>query len=107
MSLSVLLIAAYGLGLLFTLKTHREFFGGADHAETGEVPWPMGLALTTLAGVTILVALVSEVFIESVQQAAVAFGMTPHLWVLSSWRWWALRRRWLRPFPARVKTGWT
>jgi Ca2+:H+ antiporter len=76
-SLSVLLIAAYGLGLLFTLKTHREFFGGADHAETGEVPWPMGLALTTLAGVTILVALVSEVFIESVQQAAVAFGMTP------------------------------
>ena len=37
----------------------------------------MGLALTTLAGVTILVALVSEVFIESVQQAAVAFGMTP------------------------------
>src|SRR6185503_5218366 len=27
-SLSVLLIAAYGLGLLFTLKTHREFFGG-------------------------------------------------------------------------------
>jgi Ca2+:H+ antiporter len=76
-SLSVLLIAAYGLGLLFTLKTHREFFGGADHAETGEASWPMGLALTTLAGVTILVALVSEVFIESVQQAAVAFGMTP------------------------------
>lgn len=76
-SLSVLLIAAYGLGLLFTLKTHREFFGGADHAETGGAPWPMGLALTTLAGVTILVALVSEVFIESVQQAAAAFGMTP------------------------------
>jgi len=75
-SLSVLLIAAYGLGLLFTLRTHREFFGSADHTETGEAPWPMGLALTTLAGVTILVALVSEVFIESVQQAAVAFGMT-------------------------------
>lgn len=76
-SLSVLLIVAYGLGLLFTLKTHREFFGGPDHAEIGEAPWPMGLALTTLACVTILVALVSEVFIESVQQAAVAFGMTP------------------------------
>jgi Ca2+:H+ antiporter len=37
----------------------------------------MRLALSTLAGVTILVALVSEVFIESVQQAAVTFGMTP------------------------------
>jgi Ca2+:H+ antiporter len=76
-SLSVLLIAAYGLGLLFSLKTHREFFGGAKHAETGEAVWPLGLALATLAGVTVLVALVSEVFVESVQQAAVAFGMTP------------------------------
>src|SRR4051794_15978584 len=75
--LSVLLIAAYGLNLLFSLKTHREFFGGAGHAEAGEVPWPLGLGLATLAGVTVLVALVSEVFVESVQQAAVAFGMTP------------------------------
>ena len=30
-----------------------------------------------LAGVTVLVALVSEIFVESVQEAAVAFGMTP------------------------------
>jgi Ca2+:H+ antiporter len=37
----------------------------------------MGLALATLAGVTVLVALVSEVFVESVQKAAEAFGMTP------------------------------
>src|SRR5437868_12739128 len=75
--LSALLIAAYGLGLLFSLKTHREIFGGADHAEAGEAPWPIRLALATLAGVTLLVALVSEVFVESVQQAATAFGMTP------------------------------
>src|SRR5712672_2210817 len=76
-SLSVLLIVVYGLGLLFSLKTHREFFGSAEHAEAGESPWPLGLALATLAGVTVLVALVSDVFVESVQQAAVAFGMTP------------------------------
>ena len=37
----------------------------------------MGLALGTLAGVTVLVALVSEIFVESVQSAADAFGMTP------------------------------
>jgi Ca2+:H+ antiporter len=75
--LSVLLIAAYGLNLLFSLKTHRAFFGGAEHAQASEAPWPLSLALATLAGVTVLVALVSEVFVESVQQAAVAFGMTP------------------------------
>ncbi|PDT16435.1 calcium/proton exchanger [Rhizobium sp. J15] len=77
LSLAVLLIIGYGLGLLFTLGTHREFFSSADHGEAGEAPWPIGLALGTLAGVTVLVALVSEIFVESVQEAAVAFGMTP------------------------------
>lgn len=75
--LAVLLIVAYGLGMLFSLKTHRELFASAEHAEAGEAPWPIGLALGTLAVVTLLVALVSEVFVESVQKAAEAFGMTP------------------------------
>jgi Ca2+:H+ antiporter len=75
--LAVLLIAAYGLGMLFSLKTHRELFGSVTHGEEGEEPWPIGLALATLAGVTVLVALVSEIFVESVQEAAVTFGMTP------------------------------
>jgi Ca2+:H+ antiporter len=75
--LAVLLIIAYGLGMLFSLNTHRELFASADHADVGEAPWPLRLALATLAGVTVLVALVSEVFVESVQKAAVTFGMTP------------------------------
>jgi Ca2+:H+ antiporter len=75
-SLAVVLIVTYALGLLFTLKTHREFFGAAEHAHDEE-PWPMGLALATLAGITVLVALVSEVFVESVQQAATSLGLSP------------------------------
>ncbi len=75
--LGVLLIVAYGLGMLFSLKTHREQFASVSHSAAGESPWPMGLALATLGGVTVLVALVSEVFVESVQKAAEAFGMTP------------------------------
>jgi Ca2+:H+ antiporter len=78
--LAVLLLVAYGLGMLFSLGTHRELFAGAEHAqsdETGDAPWPLGLALSTLAGVTVLVALVSEIFVESVQQAAETFGMSP------------------------------
>ena len=34
--LSVLLIVAYGLGLVFTLKTHREMFGSMEHGEGDE-----------------------------------------------------------------------
>jgi Ca2+:H+ antiporter len=74
--LAVLLIVAYGLGMLFSLKTHKEEFASAEHGEEGEAPWPIGLALVTLAGVTVLVALVSEIFVESVQKAAEAFGMS-------------------------------
>ena len=74
--LAVLLIVVYGLGMLFSLKTHKELFVSPDHGEAGEAPWPIGLALATLAGVTVLVALVSEVFVESVQKAAETFGMS-------------------------------
>ncbi len=77
LGLAVLLIAAYGLGMLFSLKTHPELFASAESGEAGEPPWPIGLALATLAGVTVLIALVSELFVESVQKAAEAFGMTP------------------------------
>jgi Ca2+:H+ antiporter len=77
LTLAVLLIVAYGLSMVFSLKTHRELFASAESGEAAEEPWPMGLALATLAGCTVLVAMVSEVFVESVQQAAIAFGMTP------------------------------
>src|SRR5262249_35216463 len=75
--LAVLLLGASGLGLVFSLKTHRELFGAVGHGDEHEAAWPIGLALATLAGVTVLVALVSEVFVESVQKAAEDFGMTP------------------------------
>jgi Ca2+:H+ antiporter len=77
LGLSVLLIATYALGLLFSLRTHRESFAAADHADSGEPVWPLPLALATLAGVTVLVALVSEIFVESVQHAGTALGLSP------------------------------
>jgi Ca2+:H+ antiporter len=78
LGLAVLLVVAYALGLLFSLRTHRELFASVGHGDGGaEAPWPIGVALITLAVVTVLVALVSEVFVASVQEAAKAFGMTP------------------------------
>jgi len=77
LGLALLLIVTYGLGMLFSLKTHPELFVSAKHTEEAEEPWPLPLALGALAGVTVLVALVSEIFVESVQQAADAFRMTP------------------------------
>src|SRR3984957_13201816 len=75
--LAVLLIVAYGLGLLFSLKTHKEIFASEDHGEAKAAKWPINLAVGTLLVVTVFVALVSEIFVESVQKAAETLGMSP------------------------------
>ena len=78
LGLSVLLITAYACSMVFSLTTHRELFAAAAaHEEHDEGAWPVGVALVILAVVTVFIALVSEVFVESVQHAAEAFGMTP------------------------------
>lgn len=77
LGLAGLLILGYGLSLVFSLKTHKEIFASASHAEADEEPWPIKFALFTLALVTVLVALVSEVFVSSVQIAAGTLGMSP------------------------------
>lgn len=89
LALSILLIISYALGLLFSLKTHREFFetmapstpSTSAHSHSDEQhatsPWPLPVAFIILAVGTLLVALVSEVFVESVQGAALSLGMNP------------------------------
>ena len=76
LGLSALLIVAYALGMVFSLRSHSELFASAAHHDE-EAPWPIALAGATLAMVTIVVALVSEVFVASVQEAAGSLGMTP------------------------------
>src|ERR1700759_2652827 len=49
-------IAAYGLGLLFSLNTHKELFASKDGNEADGAPWPIGLAVGTLIAITVLVA---------------------------------------------------
>lgn len=76
-TLAVLLIGGYVLGLLFSLKTHKEDFAGAGHGASEEPPLPLATGIVMLLGITVLVALVSEVFVGSVEAAGEAFGMSP------------------------------
>lgn len=77
LGLAGILLVVYALSLFFSLKTHRDVFasvgGGEEH---GDEPWPLPIALGALAVATICIALVSEIFVGSVQQAADAIGMT-------------------------------
>ena len=75
------------LACSFRCGTHRELFAGAAH-ESGEdeATWPVGVAVALLVIVTVLVALVSEIFVGSVQHAALTFGCAPRSSVSWSWR---------------------
>src|SRR5689334_1571208 len=77
LALSVLLIASYGLSMYFSLGTHREIFGSVGAGHGTEEVWPMGLSLATLGVATVLMTVISEVFVGSVETAGAAFGMTP------------------------------
>jgi Ca2+:H+ antiporter len=78
LALAILLIVAYALSLLFSLKTHKDLFSSADHGgEVAHETWPIGLAVGTLIVVTVFVAVVSEIFVGSVQKAGENLGMSP------------------------------
>jgi len=99
LGLSVLLIVIYALGLVFLARDPSRNLCRRRARGVGDVQWPMSLALLTLAGVTILVALVSEIFVESVQQAAKTLGLSPAFVGSSSWRWSEAPPCWFRRCP--------
>ncbi len=58
------------------MKTHKEFFKSAEGGEHGETPWPLPAALGALAAVTVVIALVSEIFVGSVTEAGKSLGLS-------------------------------
>jgi Ca2+:H+ antiporter len=75
MSISIILLVTYALSLLFSLKTHRQYFASASEGEH-ETPWPLPYALAGLGVATVCIALVSEIFVGAVQEASTTLGMS-------------------------------
>lgn len=76
-AIAVILLVTYGFSLVFTLGTHRADFAAAVHeAEAGDV-WPLATAVGVLIGTTVVVALVSEVFVGSLTGASAGLGLSP------------------------------
>jgi Ca2+:H+ antiporter len=83
LEIAIVLLITYGLGLLFTLHTHKQFFvSGApeqsprDDRDRLAPQWTVTKSVAVLAVATALIAWVSEILVGSVEQAAKAFGMT-------------------------------
>lgn len=78
--MAVLLLAAYGLYLVFSLRTHPHLFkavstgsaGGHDH----EAAWSVPRALLTLLGASALAAWMSEILVAAAEGTGEALGMS-------------------------------
>ena len=73
---AIILVTIYGLGLLFSLKTHKSLFRsdfehGHDHAK-----WSAGFAMGLLGGATVFVALMSEFLVGALEPTVEQLGMS-------------------------------
>jgi Ca2+:H+ antiporter len=71
---SVVLMMVYILALVFTLKTHRSLF--RSDFEHGDPKWSMGRAMGTLAGATVMVALMSEFLVGALEPTVERIGIS-------------------------------
>ncbi len=78
-AVAVVLIVTYVLGLLFSLKTHRDLFnpqaGGADEEGHGE-PWTVRRSVTALALAGVAVGGMSEILVGSISEASSSIGLS-------------------------------
>jgi Ca2+:H+ antiporter len=74
------LLAAYGLYLIFLLKTHPDFFKSVgaqiEEHEHGGAQWSVGRAVVSLLGASALAAWMSEILVGAAEGTGKALGMS-------------------------------
>lgn len=78
LGIAILLMVVYLLSLLFSLKTHSDFFksGETEEGHTEEHVWPVSVSVIVLIISATCIAIVSEIFVEGVQDASVKMGLS-------------------------------
>jgi Ca2+:H+ antiporter len=73
---SIVLIVVYALTLLFSFKTHRDFFRSTHQEEEHDPKWSARYAMGMLGGATVLVALMSEFLVGALEPTVEEFGIS-------------------------------
>jgi Ca2+:H+ antiporter len=76
LAIVLVLLLTYFFSLFFHLFTHRDLFAGPPDKETSEGRWPLWQSITALAGATVVVALLSEFLVGSIEAARHSLGLT-------------------------------
>src|SRR6476660_1455349 len=74
-AVALVLIATYLAGLFFSLRTHRDLFN-PPRADDAEGAWSVRRAVATLAVAGVLVAVMSELLVGSIEHASHALGVS-------------------------------
>ena len=75
---SVVLLATYAGGLLFSLRTHRSLFNPEHASEDHEgEPWSVRTAVIALAIAGVAVGVMSEILVGSISEASESIGLSP------------------------------
>lgn len=84
LEIAIVLFAVYVLMLIFSLVTHKHLYAGDLDEENGEHEsfadveghWSTKVALSVLVGATVMVALMSEFLVSSIEEARQSLGLT-------------------------------
>jgi Ca2+:H+ antiporter len=76
LAVSVVMIAIYLGGLVFSLRTHRDLFSPAPDEEPGREVWSLRRSILTLALAGVLVGVMSELLVGSIEHASRDIGLS-------------------------------
>lgn len=77
--IAVILLLAYGLYLLYSLKTHKTLFESVQEgsgAEEHGAKWSIGRSILTLIGASVLAAIMSEVLVGAAEGTGKQLGLS-------------------------------
>jgi Ca2+:H+ antiporter len=75
LAVAIVLVITYVAGLFFSLKTHRSLFN-PEYEEEDTWGWSTRKSVLALAGAGVLVGLMSEVLVGSIEEASHAIGLS-------------------------------
>jgi Ca2+:H+ antiporter len=76
LGISAVMIAVYLAALLFSLRTHRDLFSPEGVASNDGAAWSLRRSMLVLAGAGVLVGVMSELLVGSIEQASHSIGLS-------------------------------
>jgi Ca2+:H+ antiporter len=78
LGVSLVLLATYIAGLMFSLRTHKGLFNPhEDGGHDAEEAWPVRRSVITLAVAGVAVGVMSEILVGSIEEASQGIGLSP------------------------------